>query len=91
MRTLNMNKATDVNESKFPDLASIQEITEVEDIHKYLGDIVILDRWSDHFDDLIDRVVDIATLCWGNINPTDGTKLQQTHVNFKVDIDDETC
>lgn len=86
---LNMNKATDVNESRFPDIAKYQEITSVDTIYELLGDIIILNRYMDNFDNLIERVVDVAALCWGNKNEVDGTKLQQTHIKFKVDVDDE--
>ena len=84
---LNLNKDTDVNESRFSDIAQYQEITDPKDITKLLGDIIILNRYKDNFDYIIERVVDVAALCWSNPWEND-LKLQQYMLKFKVDIDD---
>lgn len=84
---LNLNKDTDVNESRWDDIAEYQEITDPKDIVKLLGEPIILNRWKTDFDALITRVVDVATLCWGNPWEND-LKLQQYLLKFKVDIDD---
>ena len=85
---MNLNKDTDVNESKFDDIREYFEITDPADIYKLLGDIIILNRYKDNIDYLFDRVVDVATLCWGNKGEHD-MKLQQSMIRFKVDVDDE--
>ena len=85
---MNLNKDTNVNESVFDDIREYQEITDVKDIYKLLGDIIILDRYKSNIDYLFDRVVDVATLCWGNMGEHD-VKLQQSMIKFKVNIDDE--
>lgn len=86
---MNLNKDTDVNESKFDDIREYFEITDPADIYKLLGDIIILNRYKDNIDYLFDRVVDVATLCWGNKDDKLNIKLQQEMIKFKVDIDDE--
>ena len=86
---LNMNKDTDVNESTFDDIREYQEITDPSDIYKLLGDIIILNRYKDNIDYLFERVVDVATLCWGNKDDKLDIKLQQEMIKFKVDVDDE--
>jgi hypothetical protein len=85
---MNLNKDTNVNESIFDDIREYQEITDAKDIYKLLGDIIILDRYKDNIDYLFDRVVDVATLCWGNMGEHN-VKLQQSMIKFKVNIDDE--
>lgn len=85
---MNLNKDTDVNESVFEDIRAYQEITDPADIYKLLGDIIILNRYKSNIDYLFDRVVDVATLCWGNMGEN-GVKLHQYMIKFKVDIDDE--
>jgi calcineurin-like phosphoesterase family protein len=77
-----------VNESTFDDIREYQEITDPADIYKLLGDIIILNRYKDNIDYLFERVVDVATLCWGNKDDKLGIKLQQEMIKFKVDIDD---
>ena len=84
---MNLNKDTDVNESRFDDLRALQEITSEKQVHELLGDPIILNRYITNYDYLFDRVVDIAVMCWNN--PGDEVdKLQHTFVKFKVDIDD---
>ena len=41
---MNFNKMTDVNESRFPDIAQYQEITSPDIIYELLGDCIILTR-----------------------------------------------
>lgn len=84
---MNYNTDTDVNETEFEDLKSLYEITEESQIHEYLEDPVILDRYVNNFDFLYNRVVDIAVLCWNNPGQTTD-KLQHTIIKFKVSIDD---
>lgn len=83
---LNMNIATDVCESEHEDIRKFNEITDPRDIHKLLGDIIILNRYVNDFDYLFTRVVDVAGLCWGNRNEK-GEKLQYTMIRFKTDQD----
>ena len=93
---MNLNKDCDMNESRFDDIREYQEITNEKDIFKLLGDIIILDIYRNNIDYLFDRVVDVATLCWGNYDPKElkkdkdvRIKLQQTLIKFKVHNDDE--
>ena len=79
---INYNIATDVNETTFEDLKDLQEITSVEQIHKALGDVILLDRFAKNFDYLYNKVVDVAALCWHN-RGEDGRKLQFTFIKFK--------
>ena len=85
---INTNTDTDVNESQFSDLVELYEITTPEQIHEFLGDIIILNRYQNNFDYLYDRTVDVAALCWNNKDPKTGDKLQHTLIPFKVDIED---
>ncbi len=90
---LNLNTMTDVNESRFPDIAQYQEITSTDIIYELLGDMIILGRYTNinNFDDLYERVVDINVCCWDiNIKPDDENSdvLQHTPIRFKVNIDD---
>lgn len=85
---MNLNKDTNVNESIFEDLREKQEITSRQEIYNYLGDIIILNRYKDNFSYLFDRVVDIAAMCWSNVDPETDEKLQHTMIRFKVDIED---
>ena len=84
---MNYNTDTDVNESQFDDLRELYEITEESQIHEFLDDPIILDRYVDNFDYLYDRVVDVAVLCWNNPGEH-SDKLQHTLVKFKVTVDD---
>ncbi len=84
---MNYNTDTDVNESQFDDLRELYEITEESQIHEFLDDPIILDRYVDNFDYLYDRVVDVAVLCWNN-RGEHSDKLQHTLVKFKVTVDD---
>lgn len=85
---LNLRKTNGVNESKFEDIAQYQEITDQQTIYELLSDLIILNRYKNNFDYLLERVVDVAVLCWGN-KDEHGLKLQQsTIIKFKVDIDD---
>ena len=91
---LNLNALTDVNESRFPDIAKYQEITSTDIIYELLGDMIILDRYTNinNFDDLYERVVDINVCCWDiNIKPgdEDSDVLQHTPIRFKVNVDDD--
>lgn len=85
---MNYNTDTEVNESEFDDIRVYQEITDEQTIHDLLGDIIILDRYKSNFDYLYNRVVDVAALCWSNLNDR-GDKLQHTLIKFKRTIDDE--
>lgn len=84
---MNYNTDTDVNESQFDDLRELYEITEESQIHEFLDDPIILDRYVDNFDYLYDRVVDVAVLCWNNPG-VHSDKLQHTLIKFKVTVDD---
>ena len=85
---MNFNVDTDINESRFDDIAVYQEITDEDTIHELMGDPIILDRYKNNFDYLYERTVDIAVLCWNNKNDH-GMKLQHTLIQFKVNDDDE--
>ena len=85
---INYNIATDVNETTFEDLKDLQEITSVEQIHKALGDVILLDRFAKNFDYLYNKVVDVAALCWHN-RGEDGRKLQFTFIKFKKSLEDD--
>ena len=84
---MNYNTDTEVNESEFEDIRAYYEITDAKTIYDLLGDIIILDRYKDNFEYLYDRVVDVAALCWSNLDDR-GNKLQHTPIKFKVNIDD---
>ena len=84
---LNMNTDTDVNESRFEDLAALHELVSEEEIHHFLGDPIIIKRYISDFNKLFERVVDIAGMCWGNDDPNTKLPLQKTLVKFKLDID----
>jgi len=85
---MNCNKDTDINESEFDDIRQYQEITDSKTIYELLGDVVILNRYKNNFKYLLDRVVDVATLCWSN-KDENGEKLEHTMIKFKIDIDDK--
>ena len=83
----NYNTATDVNESEFPDLACMDEITDVETLKELLGVPVILNRHINDFESFMRRTVDIAAMCWSNEDGT-GDTLEHTRIVFKVDVED---
>ena len=83
-----MNTDTDVNESRFPDIAKYQEINDPDIIYELLGDTLILDRYG-NMEDLFERIVDVCGLCWNIMY--DGDKLQHTPIKFKNTLEhDET-
>ena len=84
---INFNIDTDVNESRFEDIAALYEITDKNQIYDLLGETVILDRFKHDFDYLYERVVDVASLCWNNFDENN-EKLQHTFIKFKKSIDD---
>ena len=85
---INYNIDTTVNESQFPDLAQLEEITTKDQIFEFLGDTVLIKRYIHDYDYLYNRVVDVAALCWNN-KDENGEKLQHTFIKFKKDIDDK--
>jgi hypothetical protein len=90
---MNFNTMTDVNESRFPDIAQYQEITSPDIIYQLLGETIILNRYREPemFDELFERVTDVAVCCWNiHVKPDDEESdvLQHTLIKFKVDIDD---
>lgn len=85
---INFNIDTDVNESRFEDIAALYEITSSEQIYDLIGETVILDRFKHDFDYLYERVVDVASLCWNNFDEN-GEKLQHTFIKFKKNVDDK--
>ena len=84
---MNYNKNTDVNETEFDDLKPFYEITDACTIIELIGVPVILSRYHDNFDYLYKHTVDVAGLCWNNLNKH-GEKLQHTMIQFKTNIDD---
>ena len=72
----------------FDDLNQIDEITTPEQIHELLGDPIILERYVNNYDYLFNRIVGIGELCWGNVDPNTGEKLQKTMIRLKRGIDD---
>ena len=90
---MNFNTMTDVNESRFADIAQYQEITSPDTIYELLGDVIILNRHQqkEQYDELYERVVDVCVCCWNiHVKPDnkDSDVLQHTLIKFKVDIDD---
>lgn len=85
---INFNTNANENESEFEDLQGLYEISDKNDITKYLGDVVILDRFKHNFDYLIKRTVDVASLCWGNVDEN-GEKLQKTPIKFKKSLESD--
>ena len=90
---MNFNTMTNVNESRFDDIRQYQEITSPDTIYELLGDVIILDRYrqKQFYDELYERVVDVAVCCWNiHVNPADENSdvLQHTPIRFKVNIDD---
>lgn len=77
--------------SLFEDLNDIAttdgEITTAKQIHQLIGDPIIIDRYKGHFDSLFDRLVGIAELCWGLIDPDTNDKLQRTPIKIKHSVE----
>ena len=87
---INLNTDTEVNETEFEDLKDYYEITDEDTVKELVGDLVILDHYTnaDDFDRFFNHTIDVAGLCWGNRNK-DGVKLQKTPIRFKVSDDEE--
>jgi hypothetical protein len=85
---MNYNIDTDVFETEFEDLAGMYDIQDAETIHELIGTPVILNRYKDNFNWLVEHTVDVCKLCWGN-KDKDGIPLQKTMIPFKVDINDK--
>ena len=90
---MNFNMMTDVNESRFPDIAKYQEITSPDIIYELLGDVIVLSRYQqpEAFDELFERITDIAVCCWDiktNPDSEESDVLQHTIIRFKVNMDD---
>lgn len=77
--------------SLFDDLQQIVntdgEITNSEQIHELIGDPIIIDRYKGNFDFLFNRLVGIAELCWGLIDPDTNDKLQRTPIKIKHSVE----
>ena len=88
---MNYNTDTDVNETTFDDLKQYQEITDPELVKELVGSPVILDHFTgdEEFDRLFNHTVDVAALCWGNVDKN-GIKLQRTPILFKVNDEEKT-
>ena len=86
---MNFNTDTDVNESKYSDIREYQTIDTPEVVYQLLGDMIILDRYTDLdiYGELYDRVVDVAVCCW-NV-PYRNDVMQHTPIKFKVSVDSE--
>lgn len=84
---MNYNTNAEHNESRFPDLQAQDEITTQEEIREFLGDVIIIDRFTHNYDYLFDRVVDVAVMCWNNTD-RNNNKLQHTFIKFKRTHDD---
>lgn len=84
---MNYNIDTDVNETEFEDLKQYYEIDKASQITDALGDVIILNRYKSNMEYLLNKTVDVASLCWGN-EGEHGVELQHTPIKFKVDIDD---
>lgn len=87
---MNFNIDTDHNETEFDDLKQYQEITDVNTIIDVMGVPVILNRYKSDTSIrwLFEHTVDVAALCWGNLDER-GNKLQRTLIQFKKDVDDD--
>ena len=85
---MNFNKDTDVNESRFADIRAYQTIDTPDVVYQLLGELIVLDRYTniEMYDELFERVVDVAVCCW-NI-PIHNDVMQHTSIHFKVSIDD---
>lgn len=85
---MNINIDTDVNESRFDDLAQYYEITTPELLDELIGVPIILNHYTENINDLLERIVTITAMCWGNEDER-GNLLHQRLIPFKVDADDE--
>ena len=85
---MNINIDTDVNESRFDDLAQYYEITTPELLDELIGVPIILNHYTENINDLLERIVTITAMCWGNEDER-GNLLHQRLIPFKVDTDDE--
>ena len=72
----------------FDDLINLDEITTAAQITELLGDPIVLDRYRNKFDYLVNRTVAIAELCWGN-KDENGEKLQKTMIRMKRFVEDD--
>lgn len=83
---INYNIDTDINESEFEDLRCLYDIKDKAQIYEFLGDMIIIDRFTNNYDYLYNRVVDVASLCWNNRDEND-EKLQHTFIKFKKSLE----
>lgn len=72
----------------FDDLIDLDEITTAAQITELLGDPIVLDRYRNKFDYLVNRTVAVAELCWGN-KDENGEKLQKTMIRMKRFVEDD--
>lgn len=72
----------------FDDLIDLDEITTAAQITELLGDPIVLDRYRNKFDYLVNRTIAIAELCWGN-KDENGDKLQKTMIRIKRFVEDD--
>ena len=72
----------------FEDIRKYQTIDTPDVVYQLLGDMIVLDRYQDinMYDELYERVVDIAVCCW-NI-PINNDVMQHTSIKFKIHDDD---
>ena len=82
-----MDWMTDPKYELFDDLAELDEITTREQVVELVGEPIVLERYASHFDELFNRVVGVAELCWGN-RDENGEKLQRTLIKVKKTIED---
>lgn len=82
-----MDWMTDPKYELFEDLAELDEITTREQVVELIGEPIVLERYVTRFDDLFNRVVGVAELCWGN-KDENGEKLQRTLIKIKKTIED---
>ena len=62
---MNYNINADVNETEFEDLKQYYEIDKTSQITDALGDVIILNRYKSNMEYLLNKTVDVASLCWG--------------------------
>lgn len=72
----------------FDDLINLDEIATAAQITELLGDPIVLDRYRNKFDYLVNRTVAVAELCWGN-KDENGEKLQKTMIRMKRFVEDD--
>ena len=72
----NYNTDTDVNETVFDDLKEYQEITDPKLVQELVGSPIILDHYTgeEEFDRLFNHTIDVAALCWGNVDDKGATQ-----------------